>query len=191
MIKLTVNVGKITNKLLPAFKQAVSPNGFFKDKLVRSVAISIGGDIKVRVHQDGIKSDGTPIGTYENPYLKLRQEKYNRTDGTKMIFSLTRQMENDFAIVSTDPIKTASGYGLGFKNQLNADKADWLQNGQKASTVKEYERRTKNGKAKVKSHSRKSVAGKGQVYKPTTAEIEKISVLANAYAKQFIDDLNA
>jgi len=191
MIKVTLNnLGKLSAYTASVFRNAIQPNGFFKDKLVRAIAISIGGDVKVRVHQDGIKSDGSPIGTYENPYLKLRQDKYNRTSDTKMIFSLTSQMENDFSIIATDPIKTESGYGLGFKNKRNMEIADALQNGQKASTVKEYTRKSKKGPVKVKAHDRKAVAGKGDVYKLTEGEKEKVKTLANAYANQFIEDIN-
>lgn len=52
--------------------------------------------------------------------------KYNRTDDTKKVYSLTRQMENDFSLKETsEPIRTATGYGVGFKNPINAQKAEW------------------------------------------------------------------
>lgn len=53
---------------------------------------------------------------------------YNRTADTKVIFSLTRQMENDFSLDGgkDEPIKTANGYGVGWKNPVNTQKAEWL-----------------------------------------------------------------
>lgn len=63
--------------------------------------------------------------------VRVKESKrpvYNRTNDTKIVFSLTRQMENDFSLKETkEPIKTATGYGVGFKNPKNAQKAEWLE----------------------------------------------------------------
>lgn len=48
---------------------------------------------------------------------------YNRTNDTKVILSLTRQMENDFSAVVNDK----GEWGLGFKNPDNTDKAKWAE----------------------------------------------------------------
>lgn len=48
--------------------------------------------------------------------------KYNRSSDTKVIISLTRQLENDYAVVATD-----NGYGIGFNNPLNRNKATWVE----------------------------------------------------------------
>jgi predicted butyrate kinase (DUF1464 family) len=90
--------------------------------------------------------------------MKRRQEK-NRGTSKKVIFSLTRQMENDFSIVAGNG---ASGYGLGFKNMDNANKAEWLQR-----------------------NTRYKSGGFGDVYRPTQVEIEHMRVVA----EQFITDL--
>lgn len=70
-----------------------------------------------------------PIGVFTKGKNKgSPRPRYNRTDDTKIVFSLTRQMENDFSLKeTTEPIKTATGYGVGFKNPKNADKAGWLE----------------------------------------------------------------
>jgi len=47
---------------------------------------------------------------------------YNRTSDTKVVISLTRQMENDFKVVATD-----RGYGLGYSNLENLKKADYVE----------------------------------------------------------------
>jgi hypothetical protein len=49
--------------------------------------------------------------------------KYNRSSDTKVILSLTRQMENDMKVIS---LKTGS-YGIGFSNKLNYDKSQWCE----------------------------------------------------------------
>lgn len=45
---------------------------------------------------------------------------YNRGNDTKVVISLTRQLENDYAVVGGDV-----GWGVGFKNAHNYDKAVW------------------------------------------------------------------
>lgn len=47
---------------------------------------------------------------------------YNRTSDTKVIISLTRQMESDFSVMATD-----KGYGLGYKNKDNFDKVAFVE----------------------------------------------------------------
>lgn len=54
------------------------------------------------------KSKGTP------------RPVYNRTTDTDVILSLTRQMENDMIVIQTD-----NGYGIGYSNELNYNKAIW------------------------------------------------------------------
>lgn len=83
-------------------------------------------------HVSGGKNRGQPKQRQAGVFSKGKNKgatrpSYNRTADTKIIFSLTRQMENDFGLKETnEPIKTATGYGVGFKNPLNADKAGWL-----------------------------------------------------------------
>jgi hypothetical protein len=48
--------------------------------------------------------------------------KYNRTADTKVIGSLTRQMENDLSVVAA-----GRGYGIGYLNPYNYDKSQWLE----------------------------------------------------------------
>lgn len=144
-----------------------SPGGQAFDTVMRTVATSTLAGMKVRIHQDGLASDGQPIGTYTPGYMIVRQglfksndgtfhrttksgkykkltkkeiamipagvfikgkEKgqprpnYNRTDDTKVVISLSREMEGDFKIIAT-----AKGYGLGYTNPHNFDKAGWVE----------------------------------------------------------------
>ena len=48
--------------------------------------------------------------------------RYNRTADTKVILSLTRQMENDLSVIDTD-----KGYGIGYLNSENFKKAMYCE----------------------------------------------------------------
>jgi hypothetical protein len=48
--------------------------------------------------------------------------KYNRTSETKVICSLTKQLENDWNVIPTQ-----DGYGIGFLNEINFKKTQWLE----------------------------------------------------------------
>jgi hypothetical protein len=62
-------------------------------------------------------------GTYTKGVNKgQRRAQYNRDSSTKVIFSLTRQMENDWSIIAIP-----NGYGLGFKNAENFKKSQWVE----------------------------------------------------------------
>lgn len=65
------------------------------------------------------------------------REKYNRSSDTKVIVSLTRQLENDWTVVPTD-----KGYGIGFNNILNVQKLRWVEENKKKiiSRLSEKER---------------------------------------------------
>lgn len=47
---------------------------------------------------------------------------YNRSDDTKIIVSLTRQLENNWSV-----LETKNGYGIGFTNPFNAQKLRWVE----------------------------------------------------------------
>lgn len=47
--------------------------------------------------------------------------KYNRTNDTKVVGSLTRRMENDMVVVPME-----NGYGIGYTNEYSMQKALWL-----------------------------------------------------------------
>ena len=122
MITVAFKLDGIYRSLLKA-KSIV--DGEQKDKLLRTLATSLAPDIRHRIHVEGKKADGSDIGEYSNAYLKKRIKK-GRLEGKRKVLSFTRQMENDlFLLDNKDPIKTTEGYGLGFKNSLNSDKAKW------------------------------------------------------------------
>jgi hypothetical protein len=89
-------------------------------QITREIAVSLKPVIAVRIHQDGKDASGNQIGTYKPSYLELRTKKYKRTADPTVILSLTKQMENDFSVQETQ-----LGYGLGYNNILNYQKAQW------------------------------------------------------------------
>lgn len=126
MITVSSNIGQVAANLTAKLKEF---QGSIKDKVLRTVAITELAEVKVRIHQEGKKADDSQIGEYTNPYLKLRQTKYNRTSSPTIIFSLTRKMENEFVVIGTE-----KGYGLGWldskegKNSVsNFDKSKFLE----------------------------------------------------------------
>lgn len=90
---------------------------------MRPVVLVLAGQVRYRIHVEGEDASGDAIGKYSRQYLALRQRPpYNRDSSSKMIWSLTRQMEQDFVPVAENDV-----YGLGFNNKHNFDKATWLE----------------------------------------------------------------
>jgi len=136
MIELKSNIDQAAAKV----KKAIA--GIEFDKLLRTVAIGMLGEVHDRVHKRGMDASGAAIGTYSSSYLKFRNEgfqsttvrrgpkkgsprpvmTYNRGGDSKVILSLSRQMENDMAVM-----KTNNGYGIGYNNQANRDKVQWIE----------------------------------------------------------------
>jgi hypothetical protein len=108
-----------------------------REYLLRPVALELIPEMTQRIHQEGKASDGGQIGTYSNSYLKQR-ERNKRGADTKVIVSLTRQLENDWAVVPTE-----KGYGIGFNNPLNVQKMRWVEANKKKviANLSENERR--------------------------------------------------
>lgn len=107
--KVLANVGSIFEKLQD------------REYLLRPLAVETIANMKERIHKDGAASDGKQIGTYSNGYMRVRAEN-SRSQDKKIIVSLTRQLENDYAVLGT-----ATGYGIGFNNPINTDKAVWVE----------------------------------------------------------------
>lgn len=93
-----------------------------REYLLRPVAFDVITLMTERIHGEGKASNDTPIGDYSSNYLQLRQKKFKRSADTKIIVSLTRQLENDWSVIATD-----KGYGIGFLNPLNFQKAGWVE----------------------------------------------------------------
>ena len=118
MITTTIDVSAIADlgKRFVTLQQA--------DTLLRSIAVPMQGITRERIHEKGLKADGSPIGQYTKSYLKLRQsDKYKRSSDPKVILSLTRDMEREYRVI---PLSDTE-YGLGWENPLEAQKAEWAE----------------------------------------------------------------
>lgn len=84
------------------------------DNMLRTVATGMLPELRYRIHTEGKAADGGLISNkgYSDGYLDIR-EKNNRGRDRKVIFSLTRTMENLFTVLPSDDGK---GWGLGFRN---------------------------------------------------------------------------
>jgi len=193
MLTVKSNLAEVSGRLVGRFSELTDVNGVVRDKLLRTIAVSMAADIRYRVHVEGVRADNTKLPNYSKSYLKYRQKKpFNRTSDKQMIFSLTRQMENDFGLTpeggrsrkpSEDPIKTPNGYGLGFKNPWNKEKADWLQYGIMGPMM---QAKSNTGKSKKKAKPfRQPFAGFGTVYGLTPQEKDRVREIAEEFIKGF------
>ncbi len=126
--------------MLPVVKTRIHEEG--KDANDTQIGTYSPGYMKVRTGdfanatktKKGKKKDS---GTFTDRTIRLNKEsgiftgedkvgkarpKHNRSSDTKVVASLTRQMENDFSV-----IETPDGYGLGYNNDLNAQKSQWVE----------------------------------------------------------------
>lgn len=117
MITITSNIKLVAGRIKQNLELLKN-----KEYLLRPVAIEVIPLMTERIHQKGEASDNSQIGTYSSNYLKLRQAKYKRDASTKVIVSLTRQLENNWSVIATQ-----NGYGIGFLNPFNLQKARWVE----------------------------------------------------------------
>ena len=115
-IKIISNLSEVTDRIREKISVLKNP-----EYLLRPVCFDLVDLMTQRIHIDGRAVDG-PIGTYNSVYLKERQRKYQRSADTKVIVSLTRQLENDWAVIAVP-----NGYGIGFNNQFNIQKMRWVE----------------------------------------------------------------
>lgn len=115
-VTITTNIDQVLKNMATSFD-------LLKDKeyFLRPLAVETIPNMKERIHKDGHATDNTPIGTYSNGYMRVREENKRGKD-RKIIVSLTRQLENDWAVLATN-----TGYGIGFNNPINKDKAKWVE----------------------------------------------------------------
>jgi hypothetical protein len=117
MITVKSNIKVVTGRIKQQLEQLRN-----KEYLLRPVAIEVIPLMTERIHQKGEASDDSQIGTYSSVYLKLRQKKYKRDSSSKVIVSLTRKLEQDWAVIATQ-----NGYGIGFLNPLSLQKLRWVE----------------------------------------------------------------
>lgn len=91
------------------------------DSLLRNIAINMLRETSGRIHEQGKNASGNQIGTYAPSYVKQRIKR-NLRSPNKVILFYEGQMQRDYKVI---PVQ--GGYGLGFDNSFNADKATWMQ----------------------------------------------------------------
>lgn len=116
MASVTTNISTVIDRLQSNFELLVD-----KEYLLRPLAIETIPLMKERIHEGGQASDGSQIGTYANSYMAAR-ERAGRGESRKIIVALTSQLEQDWAVIATQ-----NGYGIGFNNQFNLQKARWVE----------------------------------------------------------------
>lgn len=117
MASIKTNIGEVTERI----KDKLSKLGD-KEYIPRTLSFDLIDLMTKRIHIDGGAADGSQIGTYNKDYLSLRKRKFQRSGDSKIIVSLTRQLENDWNVIATN-----QGYGIGFLNSHNFDKARWVE----------------------------------------------------------------
>lgn len=110
---------------------AVGGDHIGQDKLTRAAASTLLQEMKHRIHQRGEDSTGHQIGEYSKPYIRTRTKKYHRTGDPKVIASLTGKMENSFVIGAT-----TKGYALGFTNEEDFNKSQYVEHTYKKDIYK-------------------------------------------------------
>jgi len=116
-IKINTNLASVTADIRQRIEKLKDA-----EYLLRPVCFDLIDLMTKRIHIDGKAADDTPIGQYNPVYLKLRQKKFKRSSENKVIVSLTRQLENDWSVIATE-----DGYGIGFLNPFNFQKARWVE----------------------------------------------------------------
>jgi hypothetical protein len=117
VIRVKTNISVVSSSLLNKIAVLKNPQQFLRPVAIDALAL-----MTERIHEEGKAADGSPIGTYSNNYLKLRQGKYKRNGDTKITVSLTRQLENTWSVIAT-----TNGWGIGFTNVTNAQKLKWVE----------------------------------------------------------------
>lgn len=117
VITIKSNIGAVTASIRAKLEKLAD-----KENLPRILAFDTIDLMTKRIHIDGKATDEGQIGTYNKSYLALRERKYNRSADAKIIVSLTRQLENNWSVIAT-----GRGYGIGFLNPFNLQKARWVE----------------------------------------------------------------
>jgi hypothetical protein len=112
---ITSNIPFVIGNILAKFRELGNP-----ETVSRAAAVAIEPELRHRIHVEGKKTDGSAIGTYSNSYLKIR-EKNNRGTSSKVIISLTRQLENGYTLKATE-----KGYTIGNTSPSNEEIIGYL-----------------------------------------------------------------
>lgn len=109
------------------------------DKVILSVLNTMLAEQKTRIFDDGLDAEDKPIGVYSTKPIHIARKNQARNtrftyfeggykeyksaigfDSNKVNLVNTGQMRDDYSVIKIDD----HTYGLGFKNELNSNKAD-------------------------------------------------------------------
>lgn len=96
---------------------------------IRPIAIELSGLMQKRIHEDGVASDGTKIGTYTSPYLE-RRAKITGLSGNSVVLYLTGKMFSSWGAFGTE-----RGWGVGFQDSSDGNN---VSSGQKLKYAEEH-----------------------------------------------------
>lgn len=116
MIRIKTNIKQFTEGMEEKFALLSNP-----EYLLRPVMFGLVDLMTKRIHIDGQAADGGAIGSYSTGYMRTRA-KAGRQEGRKVVISLTRQLENAWSVEATQ-----KGYGIGFINDFNYNKSQWVE----------------------------------------------------------------
>ena len=143
MIQFNSNGNQVFDAIKADIEKKISRDE--TDRLLRTIASTLTALMRNRVHVQGKDANDAQIGTYSPEYMKVRtdnfksqkivrgkkkgqdRKKYKRTADTKVVLSLSRNMENDMAICEQNPFKTTYGYAIGYHKEMNFDKLTKLE----------------------------------------------------------------
>lgn len=147
---------QINSNISEVFGSMAANLNAMRDGMLREIAVSMLPVVRDRIHVQGKAADGSQIGEYSEGYMAVRtgiyksnekvskgknkgqtkstgvftkgenkgkqRPNYNRSQDKKVILSLTRQQESDLSVQPTP-----EGYGLGYNNDANFNKAQWAE----------------------------------------------------------------
>lgn len=88
---------------------------------LRPVTVELSGEMSYRIHEQGLASDGSPIGSYSSEYLNRRIKEKLGGD-TRVILVRTRKLSNSWGAFAT-----AEGWAVGFVDEGDGSEADSLK----------------------------------------------------------------
>jgi hypothetical protein len=171
IINIKSNLGQMESRL-----KDFMPGGAGYDSVMREIATSMLAEMRVRIHTDGIASDGQPIGTYSPGYMEVRtgvfktNSRFSKGKNKGSIKptgvftkgknkgeprpSYNRTSDPKVVISLTRQMEndftvfaTDMGYGLGYNNPDNFLKAGYVE----ATYKKKIFDLTENEKAQVQT----------------------------------------
>ena len=115
MLRIETNMDVVVNKV------DLLMSSLDIDKMTRLQATTLLAKMRKRIHVEGRASDGSPIGSYSDAYLKYVRPKHGRKEGSKVVLSLTRSMDGMILFPITN------GTAIGYATAELFQRAKWQE----------------------------------------------------------------